>query len=58
MKCLKNFTDGNCFDLTGTVIPQGDHVGLSVRDYIEPLTQRGPDSSLVLPSEVLKLKRP
>jgi hypothetical protein len=55
---LKNLTDNNCFDLPEEKIPQGDHFALSVRDYIKPDTQRGPDSSLVLPPMMLKLERP
>ena len=55
---LQDLTDGNCFSLPETMIPKGDHFALSIRDYIKPGTQRGPESSLVLPSEVLKLTKP
>jgi len=55
---LQDLTDGNCFPLPETMIPQGDHFALSIRDYIKPDTQRGPDSSLVLRSEVIKLQSP
>jgi hypothetical protein len=55
---LEDLTDGNCFSLPVTMIPQGDHFALSIRDYIKPDTQRGPDSSLVLRSEAIKLQRP
>lgn len=57
---LEDLTDGNCFVLPATRerIPSGEHVGFSVRDYIKPGTERGPDSSLVLPSMMLQLKRP
>ncbi len=40
------------------MIPAGDSIVLAVRDYIKPGTQRGPDSSLVLPARVLRLERP
>jgi len=55
---LEDLTDGNCYSLKEDLIPQGDLFAISIRDYIKPGTQRGPDSSLVLPSMVLQLKRP
>ncbi len=55
---LEYLTDGNCFELPDTMIPANHHVGFSVRDYIVPGTERGPDSSNVLPTRVLKLQRP
>ncbi len=55
---LENLTDSHCLALPETMIPPGDHFAVSIRDYIRQGTQRGPDSSLVLPSMVLKLKRP
>lgn len=54
---LEDLTGGNCFDLN-TYIPAGDQIVLTVRDYIVPDTQRGPESSLLLPSRVLQLQRP
>ncbi|MGD0281674.1 MAG: hypothetical protein ABSB95_04855 [Dissulfurispiraceae bacterium] len=55
---LEGLTDGNCFELPVTLIPSGKHLGLSVRDYVRPGTERGPDSSFVLPSMVIKLQKP
>ena len=55
---LEDLTDGNCFELTDAIIPSGGQFILTIRDYIVPGTQRGPDSSLVLPSRVLQLERP
>jgi len=55
---LENLTDGHCFSLPEKLIPSGDQFVFSVRDYIAKGTQRGPDSSLVLPPTVIKLKRP
>lgn len=55
---LENLTDGNCFSLTEDFIAQGDLLAISIRNYIKPGTQRGPDSSKVLPSMVLQLQRP
>lgn len=57
---LEDLTDGSCFELPATqeMIPSGEHVGFSLRDCIKPGTERGPDSSLVLPSMMLQLKRP
>jgi len=54
---LGGLTDGHCVSLKD-YIPQNDQFVFSVRDYIKPDTQRGPDSSLVLPSMVIKLQRP
>lgn len=51
-------TDGNCLSLTEDLIPEGDQVAISIRNYIKPGTQRGPDSSLVLPSRIIQLQRP
>lgn len=55
---LKELTDGHCYEIPETMIPQGDQFLLTIRDYIVPDTQRGPDSSLVLPSRLLQLTRP
>lgn len=55
---VEGLTGKNCLDITETMIPPGDHAALSVRDYMKPDTQRGPDSSLVLPSMLLQLRRP
>jgi hypothetical protein len=55
---LEDLTDGHCFQLSEQIIPAGDQFIATIRDYIKPGTQRGPDSSHVLPSMVLKLKRP
>jgi hypothetical protein len=55
---LEYLTDGNCFVLTEAKIPPGENVGFSVRDSTKPTTERGPDSSLILPSMLLELKRP
>jgi len=54
---LKNLTGENCVELNDK-IPAGGQMVLSIRDYIVPDTQRGPDSSRILPSMVLKLQRP
>lgn len=55
---LKEITDDHCIEIPTTQIPTGDLMVLAVRDYIKPGTQRGPDSSLVLPSRVLQLQKP
>jgi hypothetical protein len=55
---LEDYTDGNCYELPVTTIPEGDRFGINIRDYIKPGTQRGPDSALVLASMVLQLQRP
>jgi dipeptidase D len=53
---LEEITDDHCVEIPTTLIPEGDKIVLAVRDYIKPDTQRGPDSSLVLPSRVLTLQ--
>jgi hypothetical protein len=55
---LETLTDGRCFQITEEMIPTGDQWVASIRDYIKPDTQRGPDSAHLLPSMVLKLQRP
>ncbi len=55
---IKSLTDGNCLEITDSIIPPGGHVSFTIRDYIVPETERGPDSTLILPSRVLQLHRP
>jgi hypothetical protein len=55
---LKEITDDHCYEISTTLIPEGDRIVIGVRDYIKPDTQRGPDSHFVLPSKVLQLERP
>lgn len=55
---LEALTGGNCIEIPTTLIPEGDMLVLAVRDYIKPGTQRGPDSSLILPVRMLQLQRP
>ena len=55
---LQELTDDHCFEISTTLIPEGDSIVVGVRDYIKPGTQRGPDSVLVLPSRALQLERP
>ena len=57
---LEDLTHGFCSPVedTALVIPPGDMASLVERDYMSVGTQRGPDSTLTLPSMVLKLHRP
>jgi hypothetical protein len=57
---LESWTHGYCAEVEDSelVLPAGDRGALSERDYIVPETQRGPDSTLLLPSRALKLERP
>jgi hypothetical protein len=55
---LKDLTDSHCFEISEKMVPSGKHFAFSVRDYVRQNTQRGPDSSLVLPPEMIKLHRP
>ena len=57
---LEDLTHGFCIPVedTALVIPPGDAATFVERDYMAVGTQRGPDSTLTLPSRVLKLQRP
>ena len=57
---LEELTYGFCMSVEDTelVIPTGRAGTLVERDYMAVGTQRGPDSTLTLPSRVLKLDRP
>jgi hypothetical protein len=57
---LEDLTHGFCASIEATdlVIPYGYKATFVERDYIKVGTQRGPDSTLLLPSIVLALQRP
>ena len=57
---LEDLTHGFCESVEDTelVIPPGDKTSFVERDYLKLGTQRGPDSTLTLPSIVLRLQRP
>ncbi len=62
---LKTYTNGNCFSVSTDMIPActGDpttcaRLELSLRAYIRPDTERGPDAAKILPADVIPLKRP
>jgi hypothetical protein len=57
---LDDLTHGFCMSVEDTqlVIPHGDPASFVERDYMAVGTQRGPDSTLTLPSRVLRLQRP
>lgn len=55
---LEDLTDGNCLPIQEDLIPQGGQFAISIRNYIKPGTQRGPDSSKLLPSMIIQLQRP
>lgn len=55
---LEDLTDGNCLPIQEDLIPQDGQFAITIRDYIKPGTQRGPDSSKVLPSMIIQLQRP
>jgi hypothetical protein len=57
---LEDLTGNFCLSVEDSplVIPEGDRGSFVERNYMSVGTQRGPESSLILPSRVLKLKRP
>jgi hypothetical protein len=63
---LAAYTSGHCREIPESEIPVCtdpagagcDKLTISLRDYIKPGTQRGPDTALTLPPMVLKLHRP
>lgn len=64
-KGLESLTNGQCLPVSTATIPActGDpancpRLGLTLRAYIRPGTQRGPDAAKILPSVVVPLKRP
>ena len=52
---LGDYTDGNCVSLQDHQLNEGDSFAISIRNYIKPDTERGPDSSSILPAMVLTL---
>ncbi len=48
----------NCFEIDEKLVPLGKNetLAFSLRNYIRPETQRGPDSSLVLPAMVIRVR--
>lgn len=63
---LEQFTDGNCLELSDDDLPPCPDptdpacykLTLSIRDYLPPGSQRGPDPSTILPAWVIPLQRP
>jgi len=55
---VKNVTGEKCFEIDEKLIPSADNDSIifAVRDYIRPETERGPDSSLVLPPMVIRVR--
>jgi hypothetical protein len=54
---VTNFTgEKNCFSIGEKLIPRNDSIVFSVRDYLRQGTERGPDSSLVLPPVVIRVR--
>jgi hypothetical protein len=63
---LEALTGDHCFSIPETMLPycadpadlSCNLLGLSVREYIRPGTQRGPDAAKLLPPVVITLHRP
>ncbi|HKK02198.1 MAG TPA: hypothetical protein VJ955_08525 [Desulfuromonadales bacterium] len=48
--------ESNCFTINTKLIPEGDSLVLTLRDYVRPGTERGPDSSKVLPPVLIRVR--
>lgn len=63
---LEQYTDGYCFELSNDDLPLCQNptdptcskLTLSIRDYLPPGSQRGPNPNYVLPALVIPLQRP
>lgn len=63
---LETYTDGHCLEISEEDIPLCDYatdptcnkLSISLRDYISPGSQRGPDDNYILPAMVIPLQRP
>ena len=54
---VENITgEKNCYEIDTSLIPEGDSIVFGLRDYVRQGTQRGPDSSLVLPPMAIRLR--
>lgn len=53
---IKALTEDHCFEITEEMIPEGDSIAFSIRDYVRPGTKRGPDSTKVLNPVVMRVK--
>lgn len=54
---VKDITGDRCLQLKD-YIPENDGIVFSIRDYVMPGTQRGPDSQYILPSKLLTFDKP
>ena len=59
-EAVKDLTHGFCLPVMDTelAIPPGVKASIVERDYISVGTERGPDSTLTLPSRIIKFSRP
>lgn len=63
---LEEFTDGYCLELSNDDLPlclnpmdpACSKLTISIRDYLSPGSQRGPDPNYILPARVIPLQRP
>jgi len=55
---LQHLTGGNCLSITNDMVPPGGNFKLSLRDYVRPGTERGPDSTQLLKPIVMTVTQP
>jgi hypothetical protein len=57
-KGLEKLTNGHCLSVSKSMVPEGGAMKLTVREYIRPGTERGPDSTQILRPHILTFERP
>lgn len=63
---LDSLTDGHCMEISNDDLPLCDNpvsptcnkLSISIRNYMPPGSQRGPDDNVILPAMVIPLQRP
>jgi hypothetical protein len=53
---IKALTENHCLEINEELIPAGDSIAFSVRDYLRPGTERGPDSTKVMHPYLMRVK--
>jgi hypothetical protein len=57
-KGLEKLTKGHCTSVTKSMVPQGGSMKITIREYIRPGTEHGPESTQLLRPRILTFTRP